>query len=91
MLPEDSKKRKALALDKNRLSQQSSVTDHFGPEDTNAKPITYSDSAFKTAAIEWLIETNQVHLVHHIHFSILSHMAIAATADLQLSHLQNHA
>ena len=51
----------------------------------------YSDSAFKTAAIEWLIETNQVCLVHHIHFSILSHMVIAATADLQPSHLQNRA
>lgn len=91
MLPEDSKKRKALALDKSRLSRQSSVTDHFGPEDTDAKPIPYSDSAFKTAAVEWLIETNQVRLVRHIHFSILSHMAIAATPDIRPSRLQNHA
>ena len=59
MLPEDTKQRKSLALDK---VQQSSVTDHFGPEDT--QPIAYSDSAFKAAAIEWLIETNQVCLLH---------------------------
>ena len=55
MLPEDAKQRKSLAIDK---VQQSSVIDHFGPEDT--RPIPYSDDAFKAAAIEWLIETNQV-------------------------------
>ena len=55
MLPEDAKQRKSLALDKAR---QSSVTNHFGPED--ARPIPYSDNAFRAAALEWLIEMNQV-------------------------------
>ena len=59
MLPEDTKQRKSLVLDKD---WQSSVTDHFGPEDT--RPIAYSDSTFKAATIEWLIETNQVCLFH---------------------------
>ena len=55
MLPEDAKQCKLLALDK---AQQSSVTDHFGPKD--ARPIPYSDNTFRAAAIEWLIEMNQV-------------------------------
>lgn len=61
MLPEDAKKRKVPVPDK---SWQSSVTDHFGLEDTDTKPIPYNDDAFKTAAIEcqWLIKTNQVRL-----------------------------
>ncbi len=56
MLPEDAKKRKRI-VEKNR---QSSVTEHFGPEDPPARPTPYSDKALQTAAIEWLIETNQV-------------------------------
>ncbi|KAH9038685.1 hypothetical protein EDB83DRAFT_2228515, partial [Lactarius deliciosus] len=56
MLPQDTKQRKCAETD---LSQQTSVTDHFGPEDPNARVIPYSDSALQTAALEWLIETNQ--------------------------------
>ena len=56
MLPEDAKKRKRI-VEKNR---QSSVTEHFGPEDPPVRPTLYSDKALQTAAIEWLIETNQV-------------------------------
>jgi len=56
MLPEDTKGRR----DALQSLQQSAVDEHFkqvAPED---KPITYSDEVFKEAAIEWLIETNQV-------------------------------
>jgi hypothetical protein len=59
MLPQDSKQRNEDTLDKGR---QPSVTEHFSPEDMDARPIPYSDEALKTAAIEWLIETNQVRL-----------------------------
>ena len=53
MLPEDTKKHKCL-------EKQPSVTEHFGPEDRDARPILYSERALETAALEWLIETNQV-------------------------------
>ena len=53
MLPKDTKKRKCL-------EQQPSVTEHFGPEDQDVRPIPYSERALETATLEWLIETNQV-------------------------------
>jgi hypothetical protein len=71
MLPKDAKKRKVPVPDKSR---QSSVTDHFSVEDSDVKLILYSDNAFKSAAIEWLIETNQVCPCHqYIHSPILRH------------------
>jgi hypothetical protein len=89
MLPKDAKKRKAPVPDKSR---QSSVTDHFGLEDTDAKPIPYSDDTFKTAALEWLIETNQVRLgFQYIILPILSYNVITAHPDLQPSRLQKDA
>jgi hypothetical protein len=36
------------------------VDEHFQPTTAEDKPIPYSDEIFKEAAIEWLIETNQV-------------------------------
>jgi hypothetical protein len=60
MLPEDTKQRKTVVATKS----QSSVTDHFSTEDQDAKPIPYSHHTFKTAAIEWLVETNQVRRFH---------------------------
>jgi len=57
MLPEDSKSRRALS---NETLRQTSVDDHFKPATAEDKPIPYSDENFKQAAIEWLIETNQV-------------------------------
>ena len=51
MLPEDMKTRRAQTLEENL--RQMNVNDHF-------KPAPYSDELFKQAAIEWLIETNQV-------------------------------
>jgi hypothetical protein len=60
MLPEDAKNRKHIATNKAR---QSSVTEHFGPEDPKTKPIPFSNKAFEAIAFEWLIETNQVCLI----------------------------
>ena len=73
MLPEDAKQHKLLAFDKARLSL---VTDHFSPED--ARPIPYSDSTFRAAAIESLIETNQVrqflqNITSHFILTVTSH------------------
>ena len=53
MLPEDMKKHKCL-------EKQLLVTEHFGPEDWDVRPIRHSERALETAALEWLIETNQV-------------------------------
>ena len=55
MLPEDSRKRKRAKVDR-----QPSVLEHFGPEDHNARPIPYSHKALESAALKWLIGTNQV-------------------------------
>ena len=56
MLPEDSKARRNALLESLR---QTNVTEHFAekPED---KPSPYSDELFKQAAIQYLIETDQV-------------------------------
>ncbi|KAH9007988.1 hypothetical protein EDB83DRAFT_2235997, partial [Lactarius deliciosus] len=53
MLPQDSKQRKCV-------DKEPSITEHFGPEDPSARPIPFSNKALKTAALEWLIETNQL-------------------------------
>jgi hypothetical protein len=57
MLPKDAKERSDR---KRGVDRQSSVTDHFGPEDPASKPIPFSDKALESAALEWLVETNQV-------------------------------
>lgn len=57
MLPEDTKRRKEAALDKTLKAQQTNIGDHFSPAD---EVIPYSDRAFEAAAIEWLVQTNQV-------------------------------
>ncbi|KAH8981829.1 hypothetical protein EDB86DRAFT_2768185, partial [Lactarius hatsudake] len=56
MLPDDTKQRRQAALDKNLKTLQSSVTDHFKPQNESERPIPYSDKAFMCAAIEWLID-----------------------------------
>ena len=58
MLLEDTKQRKEAALDSASKTQQTSLGDHFSPVDTEV--ILYSDRAFEAAAIEWLVNTNQV-------------------------------
>jgi hypothetical protein len=60
MIPEDAKARRAEATAK---MEQTQVEDHFlriSPED---KPTPYSDEVFKEAAIQWLIETDQVRIL----------------------------
>jgi hypothetical protein len=60
MLPQDTKERRAAALE--RL-QQTEVEDHFRtaqPGDKPPPPSPYTDELFKEVAIEWLIETDQV-------------------------------
>ncbi|KAI9431599.1 hypothetical protein H4582DRAFT_1795160, partial [Lactarius indigo] len=52
MLPLDSKQRKCV-------DKEPSVTEYFGPEDPGARPIPFSSKALETAALEWLIQTNQ--------------------------------
>jgi hypothetical protein len=57
MLPGDAKERKAaehIAL------QQTQVNDHFSKTQPEDKPPPYTDELFKEAAIEWLIQTDQV-------------------------------
>jgi len=60
MLPEDTKERRQALTD--QTLRQSVVDDHFKPATPEDKPTPYSDKLFKEAAIEWLIETNQVSL-----------------------------
>lgn len=58
MLPEDTKRRRQALLQ--QQLRQSAVDDHFQPVAPEDKPVSYSDEIFKEAAIEWLIETDQV-------------------------------
>ena len=64
MLPDDTKQRRQAALDKNLKTLQSSVTDHFKPQNESERPIPYSDKAFMCAAIEWLIDGDLVSIRH---------------------------
>ena len=45
------------ASDKALKTQQSVLSDHFGPSE---EVIPYSERAFEVASIEWLVHTNQV-------------------------------
>ena len=57
MLPDDTKASRAAALE---TLLQTQVNAHFKVADPNDKPIPFSDELFKEAAIQWLIETDQV-------------------------------
>jgi hypothetical protein len=59
MLPEDTKFRKDLIKEK---LQQTQVNDHFEKAQPEIKPEPYSDEVFKEAAIQWLVETDQVRM-----------------------------
>ena len=59
MLPEDTKERRAALLESLR---QTNVTEHFAKAQPEEGPPPYSDDLFKEAAIQWLIETDQVTL-----------------------------
>ncbi|KAH8996929.1 hypothetical protein EDB86DRAFT_2768179, partial [Lactarius hatsudake] len=56
MLPDDTKQCRQAALDKNLKTSQSSITDHFKPQNESKRPIPYSDKAFMCATIKWLID-----------------------------------
>ena len=60
MLPNDAKRRKDLAKVTAENLRQLAIDEHFKQEAPEDKPILYSDALFQEAAIEWLIETNQV-------------------------------
>ena len=51
--------------------EQTQVDEHFHAIDPNNKPVHYMDEVFKEAAIQWLIETDQVYLI--IYSNISSH------------------
>jgi len=58
MLPEDAKAPHTEQLE--ILKKQTTVDDHFSVQKPNQTPKPYSDSLFEEAAIQWLIETDQV-------------------------------
>jgi hypothetical protein len=69
MLPDDAKARCQEALE--RTLEQSQVDDHFHLVKPEGKPEPYSDNAFKDAAIQWLIETDQVLYYSFDHCAVL--------------------
>ena len=60
MLPEDSATRKAAALEATAKLHQGRVDEHFETLKPSDRPISYSDTAFCEAALQWLIQTDQV-------------------------------
>lgn len=58
MLPDDTKARRAARLEE--TLRQTEVDDHFTTQKPEDRPQPYSDKAFEEAAIQWLIETDQV-------------------------------
>jgi hypothetical protein len=57
MIPEDAKARREAI---SNAMEQSQLDDHFQRVNPEDKPVPYSDGIFKDAAIQWLIETDQV-------------------------------
>lgn len=61
MLPKDSLARRQAAVDEAARVQQGRVDQHF--ETAKAEDLKpYSDGLFREAAIQWLVETDQVRL-----------------------------
>jgi hypothetical protein len=58
MIPEDAKARREEAIA--NAKEQTQVDDHFHHVKPEDKPVPYSDENFKEAAIQWLVETDQV-------------------------------
>ena len=65
MIPEDAKARHEEATA--NAKKQTQVNDHFHQVNPEDKPAPYSDELFKAAAIQWLIETDQV--IFYLHTS----------------------
>jgi hypothetical protein len=85
MLPGDTKQRREAATDTSHQTLQTTLANHFPPAEVI---IPYSDRALEGAAIEWLIQTNQVrHSIPTSFFDVLipSH---SANPGIQESWLQ---
>ena len=68
MLPDDTKARRmALSLESLR---QTEVEDYYTKQKPEDKPPPYSDRLFEEAAIQWLIQTDQVCLPYSIKASM---------------------
>ena len=90
MLPEDTKQRKEAALDSCMQTQQTAISDHFNAQCKDIVP--YSNRAFEAAAIEWLIDSNQVHELVAIYvFHLIWNLYISANPDIQEHEVQEHA
>lgn len=63
MLPSDSKARRNA--NKERFTQ-TLVEDHYKVQMPEEKPVPYSDELFREAAIQWLVETDQVFFLFFI-------------------------
>jgi hypothetical protein len=61
MLPSDTKERKAT---EHATLLQTQVNEHFAKAQPEVKPPPYTDELFKEAAIEWLVQTDQVSFWH---------------------------
>ena len=83
MLPEDTKKRRAVMIEE--TLRQSQVHEHFDKAKPKDKPKVYTDEIFKEAAIQWLIETDQVSTV----FSCLYSLLIMSISPFRLSNIHH--
>ena len=63
MLPDDSRACKQAAAGEAARVQQGRVDHHFETLKPEDKPVPYSDELFRDAAIQWLVETDQVCLM----------------------------
>ncbi|KAG0693231.1 hypothetical protein DFH29DRAFT_789256, partial [Suillus ampliporus] len=57
MLPKDAKRRREEAA----TDQQSSINSHLKPRVPNERIIQYTDTLFREAATQWLIDTDQIY------------------------------
>lgn len=64
MLPGDTKERKIAAAAESK-TEQTHVDSHFRTLEPGEKPVPYSDELFQEAAIQWLVETDQVCIVSY--------------------------
>ena len=73
MIPEDAKARRQEAMV--NAKEQTQVDEHFHHVKPEDKPVPYSDQSFKDAAVQWLIETDQVcDVVKHQHDEYSNHL-----------------
>ena len=80
MLPDDSAARKLNRASAASKLQQGQVDQHFETVKPEDKPIPYSDAFFREAAIQWLIQTDQVSMNNFILFT-KSNLVMHITAD----------